>query len=83
MFKEGHGIKEVYIACGYTDLRYGVDGLASLVQYQFSLDPFDEERSFCSAEERQTESKHFYGKETASCCFTRDWQTAGSGGRAQ
>lgn len=42
MFKEGLGIKKAYIACGYTDLRYGVDGLAALVQYQFNLNPFDE-----------------------------------------
>lgn len=42
MFKEGIGIKKAYIACGYTDLRYGVDGLASLVQNEFKLDPFDE-----------------------------------------
>ena len=42
MFKEGCGVRKVYIACGYTDLRYGVDGLASLVQYQFSLNSFDE-----------------------------------------
>ena len=31
---------KVYIACGYTDLRKGIDGLASLVQQQFALDPF-------------------------------------------
>ena len=42
MFKEGLGIKKAYIACGYTDLRYGVDGLAALVQEQFELNPFDE-----------------------------------------
>ena len=42
MFKEGYGIKKVYIACGYTDLRCGIDGLASQVQYRFNLDPFDE-----------------------------------------
>ena len=42
MFKDGFGIKKAYIACGSTDLRYGVDGLASLVQYQFDLNPFDE-----------------------------------------
>ena len=30
----------MYIACGYTDLRRGIDGLASLVQQQFQLDPF-------------------------------------------
>ena len=30
----------VYIACGYTDLRRGIDGLASMVQSQFQMDPF-------------------------------------------
>ena len=28
---------KVYIACGYTDLRKGIDGLARLVQQQFAL----------------------------------------------
>ena len=30
----------VYIACGYTDLRRGIDGLASMVSTQFQMDPF-------------------------------------------
>ena len=30
----------VYIACGYTDLRRGIDGLANLVKSQFQTDPF-------------------------------------------
>lgn len=30
----------VYLACGYTDLRKGIDGLAGMVQRQFHLDPF-------------------------------------------
>lgn len=34
------GAERVYIACGYTDLRKGIDGLATLVQQQFVLDPF-------------------------------------------
>ena len=34
------GADKVYIACGYTDLRRGIDGLATLVQQQFDLDPF-------------------------------------------
>jgi len=30
----------IYIACGYTDLRRGIDGLAEIVQTRFKLDPF-------------------------------------------
>ena len=30
----------VYIACGYTDLRRGIDGLATVVKSQFQIDPF-------------------------------------------
>lgn len=30
----------IFIACGYTDLRRGIDGLATIVQEQFKLDPF-------------------------------------------
>ena len=33
-------VEHIYLACGYTDLRRGIDGLAQLVQQQFSLDPF-------------------------------------------
>ena len=31
---------KVFIACGYTDLRRGIDGLASIVHSQFNLDPY-------------------------------------------
>lgn len=30
----------IYIACGYTDLRRGIDGLAGMVTSQFRMDPF-------------------------------------------
>lgn len=30
----------VYIACGYTNLRYGIDGLAASIREKFDLDPF-------------------------------------------
>ena len=33
-------IQHVYIACGYTDLRRGIDGLAGIVQQSYQLDPF-------------------------------------------
>ena len=40
MLNDFTGADKVYIACGYTDLRKGIDGLARLVQQQFELDPF-------------------------------------------
>jgi len=42
MFKEGLDINKTYIAAGYTDLRYGINGLASLIQSKYHLSPFDE-----------------------------------------
>jgi len=33
-------IHQIYIVCGKTDLRRGIDGLAAVVQQQFELDPY-------------------------------------------
>lgn len=33
-------IDRVYLACGHTDLRKSIDGLAAIVQEGFQLDPF-------------------------------------------
>ena len=32
--------EEIYVACGYTDMRKSIDGLAAIVQEQFQLNPF-------------------------------------------
>lgn len=40
MLNDASGFEEIYIACGYSDLRKGIDGLAGIVQQQFKLDPF-------------------------------------------
>ena len=40
MLSDFNGAEKAYIACGYTDLRKGIDGLATLVHSQFRLDPF-------------------------------------------
>ena len=34
------GSEKVYLACGSTDLRKSIDGLAALVQMEFELNPF-------------------------------------------
>ena len=35
-------IRDVHLACGPTDLRKSIDGLAALVQHTFELNPFSE-----------------------------------------
>ena len=32
--------EQAYLACGVTDLRKSIDGLAAIVQMRFELDPF-------------------------------------------
>ncbi|WP_262421957.1 IS66 family insertion sequence element accessory protein TnpB [Bacillus aquiflavi] len=32
-------VKNIYIICGKTDMRKGIDGLATLIQDSFELDP--------------------------------------------
>ena len=68
MLTDFKGADHVYIACGYTDLRRGIDGLASLVQQQFQLDPF----CFCSVGGGETGSRGCTGRETdLFCCYKR------------
>ena len=33
--------KRVYLACGRTDMRKSINGLASIVEYNFKLNPYD------------------------------------------
>ncbi|MBS4177027.1 IS66 family insertion sequence element accessory protein TnpB [Bacillus sp. FJAT-49731] len=33
-------VKNIYIVCGKTDMRKGIDGLATLIQDAFELDPY-------------------------------------------
>lgn len=40
MLKTFTGAEIIYIACGYTDLRKGIDGLAIIIEKTFNLDPF-------------------------------------------
>ncbi len=40
MLKDFTSAERVFLAVGYTDLRKGIDGLATLVQQKVELDPF-------------------------------------------
>lgn len=41
MLKDAAGVSRIFIACGFTDLRMGIDSLACLIQEQFGLDPLE------------------------------------------
>lgn len=40
MLRNLSGLTKIYLACGRTDLRKGIDGLATIVKENFHLDPF-------------------------------------------
>lgn len=46
MLNDATGLKKIYLAAGYTDLRRGMDGLATIIRFRFQLDPYDKIRSF-------------------------------------
>lgn len=40
MFGDISKAEKIYIACGYTDMRKSIDGLAAIVQQNYQLNPF-------------------------------------------
>lgn len=38
MLNDVTGEKNIYFAAGYTDLRRGIDGLATMIRFRFQLD---------------------------------------------
>ena len=40
MLADFSSASQIYIACGHTDLRKSIDGLAAIVQQNFKMNPF-------------------------------------------
>ena len=66
MLNDAVGFEKIFIATGYTDLRRGIDGLASTIKFQFDIS------YSCSAENAPIESKGSFGKAMDSCFFIKD-----------
>jgi len=54
---DARSFNRIYIALGYTDLRKGIDGLATLIKSQYNLDPFDKDTIFLFCGKRSNRIK--------------------------
>ena len=78
MLNDAVGFEKIFIATGYTDLRRGIDGLASTIKFQFDLDPFQKHILFLLATNSPRRSIPYYiregsfGKAMDSCFFIKD-----------
>ena len=63
MLSEISGFEEIYIACGRSALRKGIDGLATLIKENFGLSLFQKNVLFLFCGSRQDRFKDWYGKE--------------------
>lgn len=46
MLNDAAGFKKVYLAARYTDLRRGMEGLATIIRFRFHLDSYDKNTLF-------------------------------------
>ena len=79
MLNDFAGADKVYIACGYTDLRKGIDGLARMVQQQFELDPFTNTLFLFCGRQRDRIKGLYWEKDALFCC-TNVWNRARTSG---
>ena len=61
MLRDSCGYAKIYIAVGYTDLRYGIDGLARKIKGQFNLDPYEKNVLFLFCGRKSDRIKCLHG----------------------
>ncbi|GMA58177.1 hypothetical protein GCM10025858_26800 [Alicyclobacillus sacchari] len=72
----------MYLACGSTDMRKSIDGLAALVQESFHLDPFSPALfAFCNRE--RDKLKLLYWEHNGFWLYYRRLERGRFGGRTQ
>lgn len=82
MLRDYRGKCRVYLACGYTDLRKGIDGLALLVKEQFHLDPYEQSLFLFAAVARIVLKPSSLREMVFSCC-TNAWRKTAINGHVQ
>lgn len=72
----------IYIVCGYTDLRYGIDSLAAIIERKCHANMFVPNTLFLFVADLPRRSKDYFGKVMAFCFYTSVWKAAISHGPA-
>ena len=67
MLEDAAGIRKVVLACGYVDLRKGIDGLSRIIGDKYHQNPFEKGTLFLFCGGVLTGLKGFYGWETGLC----------------
>lgn len=75
-----HYFAGVYIVCGYTDLRFGIDSLAAIIERRFHMHLFVPNTLFLFCGRSSTRIKGSCGKAMVSCSFISGWNPATSHG---
>jgi transposase len=70
MLREAAGIKRILVACGRTDLRRGIDGLAALVRLSYGMDPLEEGTLFLFCGVKKDRIKGLLFEGIGFCLFT-------------
>lgn len=57
MLNDAKGLRRVYLAPGYTDMRKGMDSLIAKVRFSFGIDPFERNTLFMFCGRKATKIK--------------------------
>ena len=41
MLNDNTGFSKIIVAAGYTDLRRGIEGLATIIRFKYQLEPYE------------------------------------------
>lgn len=80
MFNDAKGFHKIYLATGRTDLRRGIDGLATIVKHHFNLDPFEKNTLFLFCGRRMDRLKGLVWEGTDFCSYIKGLKLAASVG---
>ena len=72
------GVENIYIVCGYTDMRKAIDGLCAVVEEVVKRDPRENSLFLFCGKRCDRIKALMYGRDTS--CFTSAWMRCGFSG---